>query len=174
MVTKLKNCPYCEKVFVDYGGGCCPACQEKQDLERDKVREYLIANPGADITAISKGTGLSTKALTRMSKEGFLATRRTVFSHPCRGCGKLIDEGLYCKACIAAFAKRRMDIAARKLVESMHGGKRETRRQADRTFFAKTYNKYMDSDGKPLLKSDRMKQKQRGSGSGFYSRKDRF
>ena len=177
MVTgKLKNCPYCGKVFVDYGEGCCPVCKEKQELERQAVRDYLTANPGADMMTISKGTGLSSKVLTRMSNEGFLATRKSAFAHPCRGCGKPIDEGLYCRACIATFAKKRADLASRRLTDNLRGGRKDGsgRREADGKFLAKTYNKYMGNDGKPLLKSDRIKQKRRESGGGFYSRTDRF
>lgn len=174
MVGKLKNCPFCQRVYVDYGESCCPACKEKQELEREAVRDYLTANPGADIMTIAKGTGLSTKVLTRMGREGFLATRKAAFAHPCRGCGQPIDEGLYCKACIATFAKKRSDLASRRLTENLRGGKKDGRREADGKFLAKTYNKYMGSDGQPLLKSDRLKQKRREGGTGFYSRGDRF
>ena len=41
MGGKLKNCPYCRKVYVDYGEGCCPVCKEKQEVERQKVRDFL-------------------------------------------------------------------------------------------------------------------------------------
>ena len=174
MVEKLKNCPYCQKVYVDYGEGCCPACKDKQESERQKVRDYLKANPGADMMSIAKGTGLSGKVLSRMSKEGFLGERRVAFAHPCRGCGKIIDEGLYCKACIASFAKKRADLASRRLTDNLRGGKKDGRREADAKFLAKAYDKYMDSTGQPILKSDRLKQKRRESGGGFYSRGDKF
>ena len=70
MGGKLKNCPYCRKVYVDYGEGCCPVCKEKQEVERQKVRDFLDENPGADMMAIAKATGLSAKVITRMTKEG--------------------------------------------------------------------------------------------------------
>ena len=176
MVGKLKNCPYCHKVFVDYGEKCCAACREKQEAERDVVRDFLKKNPGADMMTIAQGTGLSSKVLTRMTQEGFIGIRRSTVSHPCRGCGKYIDEGLYCKACIATFAKKRADIASRRLTDNLRGGRKEEsgRREADSKFLSKTYNKYKDSSGKPLLKSDRLKQKRRESGGGFYSRGDIF
>lgn len=177
MMAKLKNCPYCKKLYVDYGEGCCPVCKEKREMERQAVRDYLDANPGSDMMTIAKATGLSLKVLTRMGKEGFLGKRKSAFTHPCRSCGKPIDEGLYCKACIASFAKKRADLASRRLTENLRGGNRKEsgRREADGKFLANTYNKYMDSSGKPLLKSDRMKQKRRESGKGgFYSRGDRF
>ncbi|MBQ7498940.1 MAG: hypothetical protein IJU00_14110 [Selenomonas sp.] len=176
MEGKLKNCPYCHKVFVDYGEGCCPACREKQDAERQVVRDYLKANPGADMMTLARETGLSGKVLKRMSKEGFLGERRAIFAHPCRGCGKTIDEGIYCKACIATFAKKRADLASRRLTDNLRGSRKDGngRREADGKFLAKTYNKYKDTSGKPLLKSDRLKQKRRESGGGFYSRGDIF
>lgn len=176
MGGKLKNCSYCQKVYVDYGDGCCPVCKEKQEVERQKVRDFLDENPGADMMAIAKATGLSAKVITRMTKEGFLGKRRAAFSHPCKGCGKPIDEGLYCKACIASFAKKRADLAARRLTDNLRGGRKDEggRREADSKFLSKTYNKYLDSNGQPLLRTDRWKQKRRENGGGFYSRGDRF
>lgn len=179
MVVKLKNCPFCQKVYVDYGEGCCAACKEKQESERDLVRDFLNEHPGADMMTIAKATGLSAKVLKRMCKEGFLGERRAVFPHPCRGCGKYIDEGLYCKACIASFARKRSELASRRLTENLRGGRKEggSRREADSKFLAKTYNKYLDSKGQPLLKRDRLKKKRhesRESGGAFYSRGDRF
>lgn len=175
---KLKNCPYCQKVFVDFGEKCCPACKEKQEAERQAVRDYLNANPGADMVAISKATGLSSKVLTRMRKEGFLGSSKMAFLHPCRGCGKYIDEGLYCKACIASFAKKRADLASRRLADNLRGGRKSDssgRREADGKFLAQTYSKYTDSNGVPILKRDRLKQKRRERGGAFYSRsEDRF
>lgn len=175
---KLRNCPYCKKLYVEYGDGCCPRCKEKQERERQAVRDYLDANPGADMMTISKATGLSAKVLTRMGKEGFLGARKSAFSHSCRGCGKPIYEGLYCKACVASFAKKRADLASRRLTENLLGGSRKDgsgRREADAKFLVKTYSKYQDSSGQPLLKSDRLKQKRRErSGGGFYSKGDRF
>ena len=162
MGSVLKNCPYCRKVYLDVGEGCCPECKEKREGQRQMVRDYLTANPGADMMEIAKATGLSSKVLMTMSREGFLAARRVAYAHPCKGCGTIIDEGLYCKACIASFAKKRADIAARRLIGNL--------READGKFLTKTYSKYMDSSGVPLLKSDRAKLKRKQSGKGgFYN-----
>ncbi len=170
MGSVLKNCPYCRKVYLDVGEGCCPECKEKREGQRQMVRDYLTANPGADMMEIAKATGLSSKVLMTMSREGFLAARRVAYAHPCKGCGTIIDEGLYCKACIASFAKKRADIAARRLIGNLRSGAKAERREADGKFLTKTYSKYMDSSGVPLLKSDRAKLKRKQSGKGgFYN-----
>ena len=151
MGSVLKNCPYCRKVYLDVGEGCCPECKEKREGQRQMVRDYLTANPGADMMEIAKATGLSSKVLMTMSREGFLAARRVAYAHPCKGCGTIIDEGLYCKA-------------------NLRSGAKAERREADGKFLTKTYSKYMDSSGVPLLKSDRAKLKRKQSGKGgFYN-----
>lgn len=164
----LKNCPYCRKVYLDVGDGCCPECKEKRESQRQLVRDYLNANPGADMMAIAQATGLSSKVLMSMSREGFLATRRVAYAHPCKGCGVIIDEGLYCKACIARFAKKRADLAARRLLGNLRSDSKSERREADGRFLTKTYNKYMDKSGEPLLKSDRAKLRRKESGKGGF------
>lgn len=164
----LKNCPYCHKVYLDVREGCCPECKEKREAQRQKVREFLNDNPGADMMTVAKATGLSAKVLTTMTREGFLGARRAAYAHPCKGCGTIIDEGLYCKACVASFAKKRADLAARRLLGNLRSDSKSERREADSKYLSDTYSKYMTKKGEPLLKSDRAKLKRKQSGQGGF------
>lgn len=158
MGGKLKNCPYCGKLFLDVGRGVCPRCEETLDMERQFVREYIEQHPGADLREVASGTGLPVKRLTKMKRDGFLADRRSMVPHPCHSCGKPTYDGMFCNACVAAFAKRRSEIAHHHLAENLKGV-RVPLRKPELGFFSRTYKKYSREEALPLLKSDRLKLK---------------
>ncbi len=147
MDGKLMNCPYCNRLYLDLGDGCCPECKEKQKAQRQLVRDYLFEHAEADVVSIARGTGLSLRTLMRMRKDGFLEINTALHSHYCKRCGAPLDEGIYCRQCVAAFAQKRVELANRRIVDSMRGLRGE-RREADTKFLVGTYAKYVD----PLVK----------------------
>lgn len=147
MDGKLRNCPYCNRIYLDLGDGCCPECKDKQEAQRDLVREYMAQHAEADIVSIARGTGLSLRVLMRMRREGFLTVGGPGHSHCCKRCGAPLEEGIYCRYCVAAFARKRTELANRRIVESMRGIQ-DGRREADTKFLTGTYAKFSD----PLVK----------------------
>lgn len=147
MDGELKNCPYCNRVYLDLGEGCCLECKVKREEQRQVVRDYLFEHADADLVSIARGTGLSLRTLIRMRKEGFLEKNRTIHTHTCKRCGTHIDDGLYCTQCVAAFARKRVELANRRMLDSLQG-LRGGRREADTKFLSKTYVKFVD----PLVK----------------------
>ena len=170
MKGKLKNCPYCGKLFTDIGKGACRACEVKLEIDRQMVRDFLEKHPGADIREVASGTGLSVKKLNKMRRDGFLADRHSAVPHPCHSCGKPTYGGMFCNACITSFAKERREIANQNLVENLKGGTGAGQCRTGADFFSKTYQKYSAEAALPLLKSDRAKlKKQRQRHGAFFT-----
>ena len=157
----LKNCSYCHKVYLDLGEGCCSECKGKQEVQRQMVRDYMFSHGATDLISISHGTGLPLRTIMRMRKEGFLAPRQQTGVRKCRKCGVSISEGIYCLNCVASFARKRADLASRRMRDSMRGSCWGERRQADSKFLVDAFAKYGAIAGQPLLKSDRLKQRRR-------------
>ncbi|WP_029541152.1 hypothetical protein [Selenomonas sp. AB3002] len=160
MEGELKNCPYCHKVYLDRGEDCCPHCKDKQEAQRQMVREYMDSHLATDLISIAHGTGLSFKTIMRMKREGFLTPQRLQEPHRCKTCGAIIDEGLYCMNCVAAFSQKRADLASRRMRDNMYSGRWGERRMADSKFLVDTFAKY-GGIGRPLLKSERARQRRR-------------
>ena len=170
----LRNCPYCHNLFMDRGEGCCAGCRERQAEQRQKVRDFLSQHLATDLISIAHGTGLSLRTVMRMRDEGFLAPRRVHGPRKCKKCGTYIEEGMYCLACVSAFAQKRVDLAARRMRDNMLGGAGAVRREADSRFLAAAYAKYGGVAGRPLLKSERKKLQRHRSLSGILYEVDRL
>ena len=157
-----RNCPYCHNLFMDRGEGCCAGCRGKQEAQRQKVRDFLSRHLATDLISIAHGTGLSLRTVMRMRDDGFLAPQRAHGSHKCKKCGAYIEEGIYCLACVSAFAKKRGDLASRRMRDNMLGAG-AVRREADSRFLADSYAKYGSTAGRTLQKSEQKKLKRHRS-----------
>lgn len=95
----LRNCADCGVVFVFKGSNLCPACMEEIERDFDNVRSYLEKNPGAKLTAIAEGTGVSESRVLQFYREGRLVAREGLAFLYCERCGEAVAEGRICTKC---------------------------------------------------------------------------
>jgi len=71
-MSKQNKCKNCGQV-INPMNSLCTDCSEKNNLaEFRKVREFLYSNPGANINAIIKGTGVDGKKIFEYLQKGSL------------------------------------------------------------------------------------------------------
>jgi hypothetical protein len=95
---EIKNCRRCGKVYIFNGSTICKDCMIGMDQYLDKIRDYLLRNPDSDIDTISNDTGIDTKIILQLLRDGRLQYKgRSRLT--CRTCGETIDTGYYCEKC---------------------------------------------------------------------------
>ena len=97
--AKLKNCPYCQKLYMDSGQDCCPACAEKiRDMEKQAL-EYVEQHPDVSAAEVAEATGVPKKIIINMIQRGQFVDSGLSVSYPCSMCGRPIQSGVYCLSC---------------------------------------------------------------------------
>jgi predicted RNA-binding Zn-ribbon protein involved in translation (DUF1610 family) len=95
-------CKSCQGVMVYKGLGeyRCEDCGEQDYDDYGKVRSYLEAHRGANVTEISEETGVSHKSIRNMIKEDRFAVIDNSGGYiRCEMCGKNINSGRLCSKC---------------------------------------------------------------------------
>lgn len=109
LTVERKVCPRCGRTFSgrpsDKLCGICSAVapagayQDKNEInQRNAVRDYVRAHPGATDSEIINNLGISKRTLRDMSKVA--QTFKNGVYHPCARCGKKILDGIYCNDCL--------------------------------------------------------------------------
>lgn len=96
---KLKNCPYCQKLYRDMGQGYCAACAEKIREMEKKALEYVEQHPNVSTSEIVEATGVPEKIIISMIQNGQFLDSGSSVSYPCSMCGRPISIGFYCMSC---------------------------------------------------------------------------
>ena len=96
---QVKQCRICGKLFQSVGSYSCFECEERLDQEFRLVRDYLYEHPRADITEISKETGVSERSILQFLKEERLTLFVPSESIRCEHCGKPVAAGKICSDC---------------------------------------------------------------------------
>lgn len=98
----LKNCERCGRLFFGVEP-VCPACEERDQEEFVRVRDYLRAHPDAALLEVSAATGVHVDRLHRWAEEGRLELKweETEESPRCQRCGAPIKSGRLCSQCAA-------------------------------------------------------------------------
>lgn len=110
LTVERKVCPRCGRTFSgrpsDRLCGICSAVapagayQDRSEInQRNAVRDYVRAHPGATDSEIINNLGISKKTIRDMSKAA--QTFKNGVYHPCGRCGKKILNGIYCSDCLA-------------------------------------------------------------------------
>lgn len=110
LTIERKVCPRCGRIFngrpSDKLCGICStvtpagAYPDKNEIsQRNAVRDYVRAHPGATDSEIINNLGISKKTIRDMSKAA--QTFKNGVYHPCGRCGKKILNGIYCPDCLA-------------------------------------------------------------------------
>ena len=98
---KIKNCPYCGKIFAVVNGvSACPDCVVKlQEMEK-AIIDYVRENPKSRVRDICEATGAKESMIKRMIREGRFIQEGVKLNYPCEKCGAPIYEGKFCTACM--------------------------------------------------------------------------
>jgi flagellar operon protein (TIGR03826 family) len=99
--VELKNCQECGRVFVHPSRDLCQNCYDAEELDFNKVKEFLWNKMTSSVDEVSEMTGVSTKRVIKFIREGRfnLSGLRVDLTMPCEGCGEPITEGRFCRDC---------------------------------------------------------------------------
>ena len=100
MSNGVMQCKQCGKLFMSYGTAMCPDCTKDMDRYFDQVKSYIYDHPQANVTEISSATGVDSAVVLDLLKQGRLSIGGRDEMLNCEGCGKSIQSGQYCEACL--------------------------------------------------------------------------
>lgn len=102
----IKNCTRCRKIYQYDGFKICHSCRKEDDLDFQKVKEYLEEYPGANISNVVEATGVNTRKVIEFLKEGRLEIEGggTIILE-CEKCGISISTGRFCEKCIGGLQR---------------------------------------------------------------------
>lgn len=97
----IKNCKECGKIYSHPTSPICSECKKEDELEFEKVRDYLRENANAGVNLISERTGVSVNKINRYIKNGRLLAVgiKTSMNALCERCNASIEGGRYCDSC---------------------------------------------------------------------------
>ena len=96
---EVTNCKACGNLFNYEGTGprLCPNCRKKLEEKFQDTKEYVRANPTANINQISEECKVSIPQIKRWVREERLAfTEASPIGLECERCGKMIKTGRFC------------------------------------------------------------------------------
>jgi len=99
---EILYCENCKRLFQypGFGERLCPACKKEDDEEFEKVKKYLMDNPGSNKEDLFEATGVDIKKIMRWLKEERLISRNTSgLGLTCEQCGSPILSGKLCDEC---------------------------------------------------------------------------
>ncbi|MCK8824169.1 flagellar protein [Fuchsiella alkaliacetigena] len=98
----LKNCSRCGQLFtpITSRNKICRDCQQEEEEDFRKVKEYIYDNFQPTLVETSEETGVSVKRIKKFIREGRLIEMDlSDFKVECKRCEADIVEGDYCKEC---------------------------------------------------------------------------
>ncbi len=96
---QVRQCRICGKLFQSVGNYTCLECQDRLDQEFRLVRDYLYEHSEADITEISRETGVSERSILQFLKEERLTLNVPCEDIRCEHCGRPVRAGKICTDC---------------------------------------------------------------------------
>ncbi|MBR1552725.1 MAG: flagellar protein [Schwartzia sp.] len=98
-LPNLKNCPECGKVFLENGGGYCPACMKQREAQKTEIISFLRDHPASSVDEICETLGVKKSLVIYMLQPGRLDGIDAHVEYPCAACGTMIVSGRYCRPC---------------------------------------------------------------------------
>lgn len=122
----IANCVRCHRMFHKTPGvKICQDCMQAEEAAFLRVRDFLEANPEADMDALLAETGLERQAVVRLVKAGRFGTLEEAVKRlgvECRHCGAAVVRGHHCPACTEELGQAFKDSA-----EALKGQPRSAR-----------------------------------------------
>ena len=103
----LLNCKICGQVFESPGlKNVCRKCQEIEEKEYEKVRQFVKDNPKVPMNVVSEETGVPVDKINKFLRYGLLEKAEMVeVLLKCQLCGAEITSGNYCMLCMEKLKK---------------------------------------------------------------------
>ena len=96
----VRNCKNCGKLFQYVGKPICPACYKKLEDKFFEVRDYIYANPTANMAKVSEEMDVPIQQIKRWVREERLSfSKDSGITISCEKCGKPILTGRFCAEC---------------------------------------------------------------------------
>jgi uncharacterized OB-fold protein len=98
----IRNCPECGRLFQYVFKNICPNCINREESDRAIIRTFLQEHPKTSIPEISEITGVHTKVVIRMLKDGRLEAicrENNIMLLDCERCGEPVTDGRFCQKC---------------------------------------------------------------------------
>lgn len=98
---EVMNCRSCGRLFNYLSGiQVCPNCKLKAEEKYEKVKQYIMDNPGATMQETSEATEVSRRQIEIWVREERLAFSSAAGSEiGCERCGVPIATGKFCRKC---------------------------------------------------------------------------
>ncbi len=97
----IRNCTRCKNIYQYDGFKICHNCRRDDELDFQKVKEYLEEFPGANISNVVENTEVKTRKVIEFLKEGRLEIEGGGdIVLECETCGVGIKTGRYCDKCV--------------------------------------------------------------------------
>ena len=98
----MKNCVRCGSLFAyQFGAPICENCQNEEEEEFKKVKEYLYDHPGASMVELVNVLEIKMERIRHYLKEGRLEIQGegSNLMLECESCGTSISTGKLCQEC---------------------------------------------------------------------------
>ncbi len=126
-MPELKNCKRCGKLFNYVGGNAiCNTCRHEEEAEFQRIKKYLMENPGASIYQVASELDIRIDKIKKYLRDG----RLEIIGDEglpvllCERCGKAIKTGKFCDECSrnmsAEFSKTASKIEEKLRLENGH------------------------------------------------------
>ncbi len=101
MMSDIRNCPKCGKIFAFLRSPICPACQQLEEQEFELVKEYIYENPGMNMSIVSEETGVPIEKILKFLKDERLelTSESENLILECERCKRPVRSGKYCDKC---------------------------------------------------------------------------
>lgn len=96
----VRNCTRCGRIYNYDHYKICLSCRKNDEVDFQKVKEFLGENPGANISDVVDSTKVDTKKVIEFLKEGRLEIQGGgSILLECEKCGVGINTGRFCSKC---------------------------------------------------------------------------
>lgn len=102
----VRNCTRCGKIYNYDGFKVCRICRKEDELDYQKVKDYLQENPGADISEVHNATEVEHSKIIDFLRDGRLEVEEGgSLILECESCGISIRTGRFCDKCAGVLTK---------------------------------------------------------------------
>lgn len=132
----IRPCKRCKNLFQYITGRpICPQCMKKEEEMFGKVKDFLRANPGAEMQVVSMETEVPVHIIESFIRAGRLEiSEHSPLGIPCERCGVMIRTGKYCKVC-SKMLEGQLSQMANELKVKVQPKKKEEETRARMRFF---------------------------------------
>lgn len=124
----IRNCIRCGKIYNYDGFRICPTCRKDDEVDFQKVKDYLYENPGANISQVHEGTKVDTDKIIEFLREGRLEiSGGGNLILECESCGVSISTGRFCNRCATELQRQMGQVIGKPKIEQKTDSKEKFR-----------------------------------------------